>query len=154
MIKPKPGKNEEHEFETRSGVDESIQVNVLDIELPIARVIVAIKRLRQIVEDTELTGYDDTAPGSKNNECTWGLCYDSPRLWPDARDHTFPYDFLNRDRMSPIYAGDHCPMLFKKPQEGTGCFYTCRFFSGTKPTREQYLADIDRKLEELKARKA
>lgn len=136
-------------FKTGEGAHPTIRYNLLD-ELPKDRLILALKRLRKRVETVDLSGYDDTTPGSKNNECTWGLCSDSEELWPDAQDHTFPHDFIDDGRMTQLGYQGYCPMQREKGN-GSGCFWYCQFFQRkfTNPTREKYLKMIADKIAEL-----
>jgi len=93
-MESKPGRNEEHNFTTESGNHPDTQVNVLK-KLPIPRAILALYRLRQLVDKIGLDGHDDVTPGCHHMTCSWGLCNDTREMWPDAQDHVFPYDFLN-----------------------------------------------------------
>ena len=153
---PKGGDNNKFGFSTWTGANPEVQVNKLR-QLPWDRVIAALKRLIVIVETRKLDGYDCETTGQKNTECTWGLCYQDRVMWPEPRDHIFPYDFLNEGRVSPV---DHppgtCPMdqrpmlVDGKPStEVRGCFYTCRFFQGPQPTRSAYFRLIRDKIQEV-----
>lgn len=44
---------------------------------------------RRVAEGTQLSAYDDTTRGSKNTECTLGLCHDSIE---DIRDGVYSRD--------------------------------------------------------------
>lgn len=78
---------------------------------------------RRVKEGVDLHAYDDTTRGSKNTECTLGLCDDSIEESQDG-----------------VYARKHhfCPhdaRYFTKAGEPTGtrpdlngCFHTCRVF--------------------------
>ena len=150
QFQPQPGKNEAYGFSTYSGAHPSIQVNSLD-RLSKERTIVALQRLRKIVETEPLNGYNDTTIGYKNTECSWGLCSDSKKLWPDAKDHVFPYDFLNYGRVTTLSKGHACPMVVSSSRNGYGCFWNCRFFQRHKsPTQKEMLALIDAKLVEVR----
>lgn len=109
------------------------------------RLMFAYIRLKRIVESTKLSGYDDTTIGSKNTECTWGLCSENPKLWPDRIDHTWPHDLK---RIAPLNYQGHCPMQMEKGN-GSGCFWYCKFFQHKykNPSREEYLEMIAKKLE-------
>jgi len=154
QIEPKPGYNSDYGFETKSGVVPSIQVNVQK-KLSPDRILVALKRLREKVSSSKLSGYDDTTVGCKNTECEWGLCSDSPKLWSDAQDHIFPYEFLNRERVTPLQSKGVCPLQVES-DNSSGCFHSCRFFQSRKYRAEwpqldkdSVLARIDAKISEL-----
>ena len=76
----------------------------------------------------ELTGYDEEATGHKNTECSWGMCQQNKKLWPDPQDYIWPYE---TDRVAPLRS-DCCPLDARGPaKEGElrgGCFYNCKFF--------------------------
>lgn len=148
----RPGANKEFGFTTRTGARMTVQVNELR-DLPDERLIVALKRFKAVIEGgAKLSGYDDTTIGAKNTECTWGLCLEDKGLWPDAKDHIFPYDFLNEGRTSPLgHPTGTCPMdkRSRQKKDPNGCFWTCRFFHGPRPSRSEYLQMIDRKIDEL-----
>jgi hypothetical protein len=153
-VEPRPGYNADYDFESKSGAVPSIQVNVVR-KLTKDRLLVVLRRLRERVASVDLTGYDDTTLGDKNTECAWGLCSDSPELWPDAKDHTFPYDFLNRGRVSSLGYKGACPLQMEEGN-GSGCFYYCRFFQASQyrsvwPAldRDSMLERIDAKIREL-----
>ena len=156
---PRPGRNEEFDFTTETGARPDIQCNVPN-HLSVERVIAALKRIKKAVHDTlKLDGDDCTMVGMKHTECSWGLCNDTPEMWPDAKDHLWPYEFLNTGRSAPLYHGaGTCPMDKRrywnkqgKPNESVqGCFYSCRFFGrGPKPKREEYLKMIGERIAEL-----
>lgn len=153
-IEPREGHNAAFNFSTYSGAHPSIQVNNVRKLTP-DRVIAALQRLRARVLRLPLDGYDDTTVGNKSTECTWGLCSHAPDLWPEARDHIWPYSFLNEGRVAPldIPAGS-CPMQdMTRHRDGNGCFWSCKFFSTARgqqiPSRQQYLDSIDAKIKEL-----
>jgi hypothetical protein len=150
-VKPRPGKNIEGGFETYSGYHESTQVNVLR-KLPVERVIVALKRLRKVVETEKLTGYDDDTVGAKHTTCNWGLCNDTLKVWPDPQDHIFPYEQMSHGRVSVLdKLPGHCPMqVMDLHKDGNGCFWSCHFFQvSCARSREEYLELIDKKISEL-----
>lgn len=138
-------------FKTREGAHPSIRVNVLR-ELPVERQRLALERLRRIVQEEDLNGYDSNFVGDKNNECTWGACSEDKKLWPDVQDYVWPHD---EDRVAPL-SGMPCPLdTGPDPEMGrSGCFYRCRFFRSRKfglPSREEVLKRIDEMLKELDA---
>lgn len=112
------------------------------IYLPQERYVAALERQRaRIAGGLKLDGCDDTTPGSKSTECTWGLCSDEKAAWPDAQDHLWPDQFEKHGRVAPLYRENHqlCP-LDRRAAGNTdmnGCFYTCMFF---KPKKGESLA--------------
>ena len=122
-------------FKTLDGMT---RVNVLN-KLPADRYVVALKRLRTIVEKQDLNGYDSRCIGNANNECSWGLCQQNKNLWPDPQDYVWPHD---SDRIQPLDGGA-CPLDWRDDPEESGCFHTCWFFQGKKPTREDVLNRIE-----------
>lgn len=80
---------------------------------------------RRVATGVSLHAYDDTTRGSKNTECTLGLCDDSIEEM--------------RDGVYARHEGHNCPhdaRYFTKDGEPTGktgrdlngCFWTCRVF--------------------------
>lgn len=146
-------------YKTRNGASPDIKINVLN-KLPAPRIKVALKRLRHLIHSTmPLQAVDDESPGSKSTACTWGLCTESKKVWADAQDHTFPVDFEERGRVSPLdVPKGSCPMERDEPLPpgvmASGCFYRCRAFNpkkGDPPlTKELALALYDAKMEKLK----
>lgn len=117
------------------------------------RYLAALERIRTLIKlGMELEGYDDTTPGCKNNECTWGLCAETKRHWPDPQDYLWP-DQPNR--IAPKYMRNHqaCPMDKRENPDGNGCFYTCRFFQkGKNPTRDEVLKLYDYRIAAIRKR--
>lgn len=117
-------------------------MGTFSIYLPQERYVAALERQRSRIEaGLELAGDDDTTPGCKSTECTWGLCSDEIEAWPDAKDHLWPDDFIKYSRVAPLYREKNqlCP-LDRRPAGNTdmnGCFYTCMFF---KPKKGESLA--------------
>lgn len=111
----------------------------------------------RIAAGLPLTGFDCTAVGAKDTQCSWGLCSDSLEQWPDDEDHLFPERLPHRS--SPKYRQAHqrCPMQ-ADDGEPLGCFYRCRFFQSQHPTPTKdealalYEAAIDRATETADAR--
>ncbi len=146
---PKAGFNAEFGFTTRTGAHPSIQVNAVR-ELSNPQYLAALKRLRGIIESRKLKYVDSTTPGDKYTECVWGLCSDLKELWPTPELHIWPYDFLNRGRVSSIGRGKNlCPMDARETHDGQGCFYTCRVFQRKHqtPTMEEALTLTDAAIE-------
>lgn len=83
-----------------------------------------------------LSYFDDTRRGSKNTECTLGLCDDSIEesidgvYFREAR-HTCPHDARYFDGQGTRIT----------PPQGTntinGCFYTCRIFNPSKTMKKR-----------------
>lgn len=125
-----------------------------DLYLTDVQYIQALKNLRHLVETgVKLEYFDDDTPGCKDTQCTWGLCTDSKRVWPDPDMHLWPDEFLKRGRSAPKYRDEKtqvCP--FENPEvrngDQSGCFYFCRVFSprkaGPRWTKDAYLARIDK----------
>lgn len=117
----------------------------------------------RIASGVELSYYDDTTIGNKNNECSWGLCLDSKEIYPDVDMHIFPEHFTEYDRIAPKHREleQKCPLdTGKTPKQFTscGCFYRCAVFqSRGKPklTREQvldlYCIEIKKYVDKLKS---
>lgn len=136
-------------FKTTRGSMYHIRCNILKL-LPKERYILALKRLRIIVESESCSGYDCTVTGMKSTECSWGLCQENKKLWPEPQDYTWPHE---EDRIAPLHRGDDymCPLETKHKGPGwKGCFYRCAYFSKKKkmPTREQALQRIDELIKE------
>jgi len=132
-------------FKTRQGIDASVQINTLDT-LPKDRYILALTRLAVAIgTGRPLQAFDDTTPGNKSMGCSWGLCDDHSRTWPDAQDHTFPLSFVRDGRISTLASKFPCPMDRRTPAQRdlNGCFYSCRVFQANKkepaPTRDEAL---------------
>ncbi len=89
----------------------------------------ALVRLKNIVNSTKLSYYDDTTPGDKDTSCTWGLCQESIKLWPTAELHLWPKDFPGRLAAKYRKKNHVCPNDYDSTNEN-GCFYHCKFFQG------------------------
>ena len=77
----------------------------------------------------KLSGFDDNTIGDKDTQCTWGLCGDNVKVYPDADMHLWPKDFPKR--IAPKYLQNHHRCPFENPNakdQISGCFYRCRFF--------------------------
>jgi hypothetical protein len=128
-------------FETTEGAHPSVRVNVLK-KLPRDRHLLALKRLRKVVEQREQGGYNCSDVGAKNTECNWGMCQQNKVLWPDQQDYIWPH---NENRVAPL-EGSRCPLdTGLLGHESWGCFYRCQYFSKKlkMPTRDEVLARID-----------
>jgi hypothetical protein len=121
-------------------------------ELPMHRYVAALERFKKFIEGGgELKYYDDTTTGSKNSECTWGLCDQSPEMWPEKKDHTWPHSFETEGRSAPLLPpeGHGCPMDKREKKSRWGCFYHCRVFQGPKPDRQEAIQLYQVSLEKL-----
>ena len=153
-----------HGFVTMEGAHPSIRVNILN-KLPKDRMIVALKRLRAIVQtEGAPSGIDSNEACAKFTTCSWGFCRDEGKLWsdpsgmkslwPDAQDHIWPYAFLKEGRVAPLHYGKSCP-LYEGIDDANGCFYKCRFFRRNRKNRKSKLTKaealklIDKRIEEL-----
>ncbi len=114
------------------------------------RYLAALIRVRGLIASgLKFIAYDDTTIGSKNTECSWGLCSESKKTWPDPEDHLWPKQFVETGRSAPKYLQDkhQCPFDRREKSDGNGCFYSCLYFQHRiKPTREEALALYDRKI--------
>jgi len=130
-----------------------------DLYMPQDRYVVALERMRdRIASGVPLRYFDDTTPGNKDTQCTWGLCAGDKASWPDAQDHLWPDLFLKSDRIAPLYRKpmQKCPMDRRDLQDKNenGCFYTCRVFKPKKNdprvAQEFALALYDARIAEVK----
>jgi hypothetical protein len=131
----------------------------MSLDLPQGRYIAAMERQKARIEKgIKLTFYDDTTPGDKSTECSWGLCSEDKEAWPDAQDHLWPDQFLKDGRVAPKYPkkGNSCPLDARPTSKEfrRGCFFTCRVFNPVKgekiPTREQAIQFYERRIGEFK----
>ena len=130
-----------------------------NLYMPQDRYAVALDRMRErIASGVPLRYFDDTTPGDKDTQCTWGLCAGDKASWPDAQDHLWPDRFLRDGRVAPLYlkTAQKCPMDRRDLQDKdmNGCFYTCRVFNPKKGdprvTQEFALALYDARITEVK----
>lgn len=115
-----------------------------DLYISDGQYLAALENLRKGIESgVPLKAIDDTTPGDKSTTCSWGLCSEERRVWPDKAMQLFPDHFPQR--IAPKYRGKHhkCPMDRRTPEEaekglgyGSGCFYHCRIFQA-KPQKGQ-----------------
>lgn len=82
---------------------------------------------------------DDT--GNKGMSCSWGMCSNDPAVFPEAKHHVWPLEFLEKGRQNNIALPNKCP-LDPRPDHGRrwregdghdqlqGCFWKCRVFQG------------------------
>lgn len=78
---------------------------------------------RRVKEGVDLHAYDDTTRGSKNTECTLGLCDDSIE---DARDGVYSRKHHHCPHDSRYFTRDGQPTGVIP--DLNGCFHTCRVF--------------------------
>lgn len=98
----------------------------------------ALRRMRErIASGMKLVAWDCGMIGSKDTHCSWGMCSNDVKQWPDSDDHVFPDDFEDRKRVSPRDAPGGCPFDRRtgtEYEDRHGCFYTCRAFQGERIT--------------------
>ncbi len=104
-----------------------------DLEMPDELHLKSLKLIRELIANgEELIYYDDTTPGNKHIECSWGLCTDSKEAYPDPEMHLWPDQFTNNGRVAPKYRKKHqmCPFDTRNHSTvtGSGCFWTCKIF--------------------------
>ena len=100
-----------------------------NLELPWDRYLIALERLKKLIESGEpLVYWDCTAIGAKETHCSWGLGSSDAKMWPDPVDHLWPDEFLSRGRVAPLYRQEDQMCPFDRRTEGSplGCFYRCR----------------------------
>lgn len=120
-----------------------------DLYMQDERYLAALVRIKALIENgLKLSGYDDTTPGCKSTECTWGLCQNDKAHWPDPNDYLWPD---TPDRIVPKYltTKQKCPMDKRENNKVTlnGCFYTCRFFNkSVNPSRETVINLYERQI--------
>jgi hypothetical protein len=125
-----------------------------NIHLTDAQYDAALLRFQQAIKDGIVLSYfDDTTPGCKDTQCTWGLCDDSALMWPKDTQ-LWPN---GRTARKYLEAHQLCPFDKRAIKDATvnGCFYTCRVFQATKrepvPTREQAIELYDKRIAEFAA---
>ena len=124
------------------------------LKLTQERYIEALQRQRRRILNNEvsLSGHDETAPGCKSTECSWGLCSKDKAAWPDAQDHLWPDQFEQSGRVAPLYRkrDQPCPLDKRESNGPSGCFWTCMFFQGdsSKLTQEKVIQLYDRRITE------
>jgi hypothetical protein len=107
------------------------------------RYIAALKRIRnQILGGSKLEYEDSEVVGDKYITCSWGLCSNSQKQYPDKQDWFRPKPLFD-GRISALDNPEfsHCPMDSEQESKETyGCFYRCRIFGAKKkdlPSREE-----------------
>ena len=123
------------------GADPSIVINN-SRELSAKQTLQVLENMLKYVEDGgRLTADDCNEMGNKHTSCSWGRCTANKDVYNDPHMHTFPQDFDETGRMSPIdwYKKFPCPFDSRDKPEEFGCFYHCKIFTirGGIPTREQ-----------------
>lgn len=127
------------------------------INMPQERYVAALRRQRErIAKGLPLRAVDDNTPGDKSTTCTWGLCSEEREAWPDAQDHLWPDQFIERGRVAPLYLKpkQKCPLDLRdlKDADLNGCFFTCRVFQaakGARPSREEVIHLYDNRIKEV-----
>lgn len=141
-------------------------------ELDRERYLAALRRQRErVAAGLPLVQWDDTTPGSKDTEHSWGLCSRDLHAWPDREDWTWPdrepepTSSATRSVDPPygtarVYgiktAPDGCQCPFDRDDNPAmkgmswGCFYRCRFFSprGPVPDRDEAVRLYDLRIAE------
>jgi len=106
----------------------------------------ALRRMRDfIAAGSQLECEDSDEVGNKYTHCSWGMCSEAISQWPEADDHVFPDEFIERARVAPRDSPGGCPLdtSVEKPDwEHYGCFFRCLAF-GEKIQKQ----DRDRALE-------
>lgn len=72
----------------------------------------ALERLRKfVVAGLSLEYEDSNEIGDKYTCCTWGLCSELERMWPEPSMHLWPDQFIAYGRIAPLYCEHHhlCP---------------------------------------------
>lgn len=138
-----------------------------DLYLTDAQHLTALKRMRDRISDgSNFTAFDDTTPGNKSTDCSWGMCTNDPNFW--AKDELMfpdrgPIRVGCRADGSPVLHesskyhkdGQQCPFDRRNGTEdqlASGCFYHCRVFSrkrGEPLTQEAALHLYDVTIERL-----
>lgn len=151
--KVKPGKNDDFDFTTRSGVHESIQVNTLS-DHSLERTRRHLGRLKHNINCQKCTPVDSVTQGDKYTTCNWGLCTDDPEVYSEPKDHLFPYQFMNDGRVAPLY-NHPCQCPFDKREEGSGnsgCLYHCRIFKDGLRDKETALELVQIKIDLIESK--
>lgn len=131
------------EFESycQEGAHKSIVINKADYLTP-EQTLEVLKAIRGVVERGDgLEAIDSTEIGDKFLHCNWGMCSNSVEVYNKPEMHTFPQDFEDYERCSPLSPYDvPCPMN-SAPNEASGCFHSCRVFKNTlkTPSKEETL---------------
>lgn len=117
------------------------------LDLPNSRYVAALKRQRdRIAAGLRFEADDSNEIGNKYTHASWGLCRRDAGAWPDAEDHLWPEQFVERGRVAPKYRRQHQPCPMQKKSGPNGCFYSCRIFKYgeiTKNKREEAVALYD-----------
>ena len=135
---------------TYEGASPNIRVNRSE-RMTERQTILVLKNLRKIITTYPIEGDDCNITGMKNTTCTWGLCTESPEIYPDPLTHIWPFDFLAKEkRVEPLppAIGFRCPLDRRSTGDLNGCFYCCAFFNSkpSKAFRQEIVAEIDRQL--------
>lgn len=150
-------KYKKYESYCREGAIPSIIVNN-NHNLSLKQHLAVLKRIVKTIENGEsIKKIDSDAIGDKELSCNWGMCSERADHYPSAELHTFPKDFDESGRTSPLNRaeGYDCPMRKRSPNDTesesmSGCYYQCRIFQRRHktPTRiealDLYHAEIER----------
>ena len=140
-----------------------------DLYMTDAQHLASLERMRDKIAKSEgpLYAFDDTTPGNKSTDCSWGMCTCDPTFW--AKDELMfpergPIRVGCRADGTPVLHesskyhkdGQQCPFDRRNGTENKaswGCFSHCRVFSrkrGEKtPTKEEALRLYDVTIERL-----
>jgi hypothetical protein len=121
-----------------------------DIEMTPELHLKSLKLIREIIANSsKIMYYDDTTPGNKHTECSWGLCTDAKEAWPDSEMHLWPDQFEEKGRVAPKYhkKDQVCPLDTRsiEADHSNGCFYTCQAFKRKKrkqPLTKEYVLQL------------
>lgn len=140
-------KYKKYESYCREGAHESIIVNNRH-NLTLEQHLAVLKRIAKTIETENISKVDCDAIGAKELSCNWGMCSENVEHYPSAELHTFPKDFDEYGRTSPLNRakGYDCPMRKRSPNDSqserdSGCYYQCRIFQRQHktPTRIEAL---------------
>lgn len=84
------------------------------------RYLEALKRIRNLIASGfEFKKDYSNEIGNKYTYCTWGLCSNCKESWPDAEDHLWPDQFIERGRVAPLYFEEYqiCPFDMRNAKE-------------------------------------
>jgi hypothetical protein len=93
----------------------------------------ALKRMSEHIE----TGLPLVLWNSRivGTHCSWGLCNNDPKQWPNPLYHVWPMDYLNKSRVTPVRQKSYHFCVFDSQEcaPGTldaskGCFWRCTIF--------------------------
>lgn len=109
-----------------------------------------LKKILETIKNEQLWGEDSTAIGNKHTHCNWGVCTNSLKVYSKPEMHTFPQDFVDHGRSSPLSLKNiSCPM--RKGKNQNGCFYQCRVFQESQevPAKEEAIKLYEKTIQKL-----